>query len=65
MAIHLLNKSFLDLLTAQNSFLLNKSSETQYFILDCYIEIVVQGIIPDTGATKVSTTDKNLFKALQ
>lgn len=41
MATYLLNKSFLDLLTAQNSFLLNKSSETQYFIFDCYAKTVI------------------------
>ncbi len=59
MAAHLSNKSFMHLLTAQNTLPSNKGSTAQHFVLDRYAETVFQGIMPDTGAAKVSTAGKN------
>ena len=39
-------------------------STAQHFVLDRYAETVFQGIMPDTGAAKVSTAGKSQFKAL-
>ncbi len=65
MAAHLSNKSFMHLLTAQDTLPLNEGSTAQHFVLDWYAETVFQCIIPDTGAAKVSTAGKSQFKALQ
>ncbi len=65
MAAHLSNKSFMHLLTAQNILPSNKGSIAQDFVLDQYAETIFQGIMPDTGVTKVSIAGKNQFKALQ
>ena len=65
MAAHLSNESFMHLLTAQDTFPSNEASTAQHFVLDQYAEKVFQGIMPDTGAAKVSTAGKSQFKALQ
>ena len=65
MAAYLSNKLFMNLLTAQDTFLSNKANTTQHFVLDQYVETIFQGIMPDTGATKVSTPGKSQFKVLQ
>ena len=57
-AAHLSNKSFMHLLTAKDIFLSNKTSTAQHFVLDQYVETIFQGIMPDTGAAKVSTAGK-------
>ena len=65
MAAHLFNESFMHLLTAQDTLPSNEASTAQHFVLDRYAETVFQGIMPDTGAAKVSTAGKSQFKALQ
>ena len=65
MAAHLSNESFMHLLTAQDTLPSNEASTAQHFVLDRYAETVFQGIMPDTGAAKVSTAGKSQFKALQ
>lgn len=64
-AVHLLNKSFLYLLIARNSPLLDKSSETYHFVFDYYTKTIFQGIIPDIRVATVSIARKSQFKALQ
>lgn len=53
------------LLIAQDSFPSNKSSTAQYFVFNQYAETVFQGIMPNTGTTKVLRDRKSQFKALQ
>ena len=65
MAAYLSNKSFMHLLTAQDTLPSNKANTAQYFVLDRYAETVFQGIMPDTSAAKVSTVEKSQFMALQ
>ena len=65
LAAHLSNKSFMHLLTAQDTLQSNEASTTQHFVLDQYAETVFQGIMSDTGAAKVSTVGKSQFKTLQ
>ena len=65
MAAHLFNKSFMHLSTAQDTLLSNNTSTAQYFVLDQYLETVVESILPDTSTAKISTTGKSQFKALQ
>ena len=61
---YLSNKSFMHLLTAQDTFLSNEANATQHFILNQYVETIFQGIMPDTGATKVLIARKSQFKSL-
>ena len=64
MAAHLFNKSFMHLLMVQDILLSNKASIAQYFVFNQYAETVFQGIIPDTGVSKVLTAGKGQFRAL-
>ena len=64
MAAHLFNKFFIYFLMAQNTFLSNKGSIVQYFILDQYAKTVFQSIIPDISAIKVLIAKKNQFKSV-
>ena len=59
MAADLSNKSFMHLLSPQDSLLSNEVSTAQYFVIDWYAETVFQGKIPDTGAAKVSAAGKS------
>ena len=65
MATHLFKKFFMHYLTIQDTFLSNKGSTAQHFILDQYAETIFEGIMPDTSAAKVSTTEKSQLKVLQ
>lgn len=59
MAVHLPSNSFMYLLTAYDTYLSNKTSLAKYFVLDCYIETVFHGIMPNINAAKVSTARKS------
>ena len=63
-AIHLSNKFFIYLLTAQAIFLLYESRTVQHFVLNQYAEIVFQDIIPNISAAKALIARKSQFKAL-
>ena len=65
MAAYLSNESFMYLLTAQDTLLSNEANTTQHFVFDQYAEIIFQGIMPNTGAAKISTAGKSKFKVLQ
>ena len=65
MTDYLSNKSFMHLFMAQDSLPSNKASSAQHFVINQYAETVFQGIMPDTGAKKISTVGKSEFKALQ
>ena len=65
MAAHFSNKSFMHLLTAQDTLPSHKDSTAQHFVLHQYAKTIFQGIMPNTGAAKISIAGKSQFKALQ
>lgn len=65
MTVYFFNKSFIYLLTAQDTLSSNKASIVQYFVLDQYIKTVFQGIMLDIGVAKDLIAGKSPFKALQ
>lgn len=64
MTAHFFNKSFIYLLTIQDTLLSIEACTAQYFVFDQYAKMIFLGIIPNTHATKVSTARKSHFKAL-
>lgn len=62
---YLSNKFFMDVLTALNPLLSSKTHLAKHFVLDCYVETVFQGIMPNTTAGKVLTARKSQFRTLQ
>lgn len=62
--IYLFNKSFMYLLTVKDIISSSDVGQAQYFVFDHYAKMVFQGIIHDTGPTKVLIVEKTQFKAL-
>lgn len=62
--IYLSNESFMYLLIVNDIISSSDVGQAQYFVFDHYAKIVFQGIIYDTGLTKVLTVEKTQFKAL-
>lgn len=52
-------------LMAQDIIPSNEASTAQQFVLDQYVEMLFQDIMPNIGVAKVLTARKNQFKALQ
>lgn len=63
-AAYFSKKSFFYLLIIKNCLSLDKLIDAQYFVFNCYIKIIFENIIFNTGTAKVLTTDKNQFKVL-
>ena len=64
---YLTNQAFLHQLTGEDVFRTNNSDvpATQFMIQDRYSKMRFQGILPDTGAARVSTAGKEQYLALQ